>query len=154
MELEARVTPVQGFSVIGAASHMDSELVRSGTAWEGKALAMVPDWMASLWADYTFQSGPMKGFSFASGVRHNGATLLVVSGIGIAGSGYPEKIPAYTLWDAAIRFDLSQVSQANLLMSLNIGNLADKRFVTTCTGISSCWFGSGRTVTATARWAW
>ena len=154
VELEARVTPVQGFSVIGAASHMDSELVRSGTAWEGKALAMVPDWMASLWADYTFQSGPMKGFSFASGVRHNGATLLVVSGIGIAGSGYPEKIPAYTLWDAAIRFDLSQVSQANLLMSLNIGNLADKRFVTTCTGISSCWFGSGRTVTATARWAW
>ncbi|MBP7597499.1 MAG: TonB-dependent siderophore receptor, partial [Pseudoxanthomonas sp.] len=111
VELEARVTPVQGFSVIGAASHMDSELVRSGTAWEGKALAMVPDWMASLWADYTFQSGPMKGFSFASGVRHNGATLLVVSGIGIAGSGYPEKIPAYTLWDAAIRFDLSQVSQ-------------------------------------------
>ena len=154
VELEARVTPVQGFSVIGAASHMDSELVRSGTAWEGKALAMVPDWMASLWADYTFQSGPMKGFSFASGVRHNGATLLVVSGIGIAGSGYPEKIPAYTLWDAAIRFDLSQVSQANLLMSLNIGNLADKRFVTTCTGISSCWFGSGRTVTATARWEW
>ena len=154
VELEARVTPVQGFSVIGAASHMDSELVRSGTAWEGKVLAMVPDWMASLWADYTFQSGPMKGFSFASGVRHNGATLLVVSGIGIAGSGYPEKIPAYTLWDAAIRFDLSQVSQANLLMSLNIGNLADKRFVTTCTGISSCWFGSGRTVTATARWAW
>ena len=58
----------------------------------------------------------------------------MVSGIGIAGSGYPEKIPAYTLWDAAIRFDLSQVSQANLLMSLNIGNLADKRFVTTCTG--------------------
>ena len=154
VELEARVTPVQGFSVIGAASHMDSELVRSGTAWEGKALAMVPDWMASLWADYTFQSGPMKGFSFASGVRHNGATLLVVSGIGIAGSGYPDKIPAYTLWDAAIRFDLSQVSQANLLMSLNIGNLADKRFVTTCTGISSCWFGSGRTVTATARWEW
>ena len=154
VELEARVTPVLGFSVIGAASHMDSELVRSGTAWEGKALAMVPDWMASLWADYTFQSGPMKGFSFASGVRHNGATLLVVSGIGIAGSGYPEKIPAYTLWDAAIRFDLSQVSQANLLMSLNIGNLADKRFVTTCTGISSCWFGSGRTVTATARWEW
>ena len=154
VELEARVTPVQGFSVIGAASHMDSELVRSGTAWEGKALAMVPDWMASLWADYTFQSGPMKGFSFASGVRHNGATLLVVSGIGIAGSGYPEKIPAYTLWDAAIRFDLSQVSQANLLMSLNIGNLADKRFVTTCTGISACWFGCGRTVTATARWEW
>ena len=46
------------------------------------------------------------------------------------------------------------VAEGQRVLHLNIGNLADKRFVTTCTGISSCWFGSGRTVTATARWAW
>jgi len=154
IELEARVTPLEGFSVIGAASHMDSELVRSGTAWEGKDLAMVPDWMASLWADYTFLSGPLDGLSLATGLRYNGETLLVVSGQGIAGSGYPEHIPSYALWDAAIRFDMSRTTSANLLVSLNVGNIADKRFVSTCTGISSCWYGTGRTVTATARWAW
>ena len=154
VELEARVTPVQGFSVIGAASRMDSELVKSGTAWEGKELAMVPKWIGSLWADYSVQSGPLEGFGFATGVRYNGDTLLVVSGLGIGGSGYPARIPSYTLWDAAIRFDLSRVSQANVMLSLNIGNIADKRYVSTCSGISSCWYGSGRTVTANARWTW
>lgn len=155
VELEARVTPVEGFSVIGAVSRMDSELVRSGTEWEGKALAMVPDWMGSLWADYTFQSGAMEGFSFATGLRHNGETLIVASGLGIAGgAGYPEKIPSYTLWDAAVRLDLSRITQADMMLSLNVGNIADKRFVSTCTGISSCWYGTGRTITANVRWNW
>ncbi len=154
IELEARVTPLEGFSVIGAVSHMDSELVKSGTDWEGKALAMVPDWMGSLWGDYTFQTGALEGFSLATGLRYTGETLIVASGLGISGTGYPEYIPSYTLWDAAIRFDLSRISNTDLMLSLNIGNIADKRFVSTCTGISSCWYGTGRTVTATARWAW
>ena len=154
IELEARITPVEGFSVIGAVSRMDSELVKSGTAWEGKALAMVPDWMGSLWGDYTFQSGALEGLSLATGLRHNGETLIVASGLGIAGSGYPTHIPSYTLWDAATRFDLSRVSQTNLMLSLNIGNIADKRYVSTCSGISSCWYGTGRTITANARWTW
>lgn len=154
IELEARITPVEGFSVIGAVSRMDSELLKSGTAWEGKALAMVPDWMGSLWGDYTFGSGALEGLSLATGLRHNGQTLIVASGLGIAGSGYPAHIPAYTLWDAAIRMDLSRVSQANVMLSLNIGNIADKRFVSTCSGVSSCWYGTGRTITANARWSW
>ena len=154
IELETRITPVEGFSVIGAVSRMDSELLKSGTAWEGKALAMVPDWMGSLWGDYTFGHGALEGLSLATGLRYNGQTLLVGSGLGIAGSGYPDYIPSYTLWDAAVRFDLSRVSQANVMLSLNIGNIADKRFVSTCSGISSCWYGTGRTITANARWTW
>ncbi|MFT3763791.1 MAG: TonB-dependent siderophore receptor [Pseudoxanthomonas sp.] len=156
IELEARVTPLQGFSVIGAASRMDSEYVKSNNAYEGKDLAMVPDWMASLWGDYTFQSGALNGLSIATGLRYNGETWIVGNSRSIAGGSdkYPETIPSYTLWDAAIRFDLSRVSSTNLLLSLNLGNIADKRYVSTCTGTSSCWYGSGRTITATARWGW
>ncbi len=154
VELEARITPTQGFSVIGAVSRMDSELVKSGTAWEGKDLAMVPDWMGSLWGDYTFQSGALEGFSLASGLRYNGETLIVASGLGISGTGYPENIPSYTLWDAAIRYDLSRKLNSDVMLSLNVGNIADKRFVSTCTGISSCWYGTGRTATANVRWKW
>ncbi|WP_313319843.1 TonB-dependent siderophore receptor [Stenotrophomonas sp.] len=152
IELEARVTPVEGFSVIGAASRMDSEYVRSNNSYEGKDVEMVPDWMGSLWGDYTFQSGAFEGFSIATGLRYNGET----HGVGTArgGATLPILIPSYTQWDAAIRFDLSRVTQANVLLSLNLSNIADKRFVTTCTGISSCWYGSGRTVTANARWTW
>lgn len=154
VELEARITPLEGFSVIGALSRMDSELVKSGTVWEGKDLAMVPDWMGSLWGDYTFQSGALEGFSLATGLRYYGPTLIVGSSLGTITSGYPENIPSYTLWDAAIRFDLSRVTDANVMLSLNIGNIADKRYVTTCTGTSSCWYGTGRSITANARWYW
>lgn len=156
IELEARVTPVEGFSVIGAVSRMDSEYLRSNNAYQGKDLAMVPDWLASLWADYSFHAGALNGFGVAAGVRYNGESYIVGNSRSIAGGSarYPETIPAYTLWDAALRFDLSQVSQTRLLLSLNLSNIADKRYVSTCTGTSSCWYGSGRTITANARWTW
>ncbi|AMN48398.1 TonB-dependent receptor [Steroidobacter denitrificans] len=155
IELEARVTPIEGFSVIGAVSRMESEYIRSNNVYEGKDLAMVPDWLASLWGDYTFHSGALNGFSIATGLRYNGESYIVGNSRSIAGgSGYPDTIPSYTLWDAAIRLDLSQITQTSLLLSLNASNLTDKRYVTTCTGTSSCWYGSGRTITANARWNW
>ncbi len=156
IELEARITPVEGFSVIGAVSRMDSEYIKSNNVYEGKDLAMVPDWLASLWADYTFHTGALNGFSFATGVRYNGESYIIGNSRSIAGGSdkYPETIPSYTLWDAAIRLDLSQITQANVLVSLNVSNIADKRYVTTCSGTSSCWYGSGRTIAATARWTW
>ncbi|MGC4028572.1 MAG: TonB-dependent siderophore receptor [Steroidobacteraceae bacterium] len=155
IELEGRITPLPGFSVIGALSRMDSEYIRSNNVYEGKDLAMVPDWLGSLWADYTFHSGALNGFSIAAGVRYNGESFIVGNSRSIAGGrGYPDTIPAYTLWDAALRYDLSRVTQANVQLSVNASNLADKRFVSTCTGTSSCWYGSGRSVLASARWAW
>ena len=38
--------------------------------------------------------------------------------------------------------------------AINVSNLADKNFVSTCGGVSSCYYGTGRTVTATARFSW
>lgn len=156
IELEARITPVDGFSVIGAASRMDSEYVRSNNLYEGKDVEMVPDWIASLWGDYTFQSGALNGFGIAAGVRYNGSSYIVGNSRSIAGGSdrYPDRIPSYTLWDAALRYDLSRVARANVLLSLNVSNIADKRFVSTCTGTSSCWYGSGRTAIATVRFGW
>lgn len=156
VELEARITPVDGFSVIGAASRMDSEYVRSNNIYEGKDVEMVPDWIASLWGDYTFQSGALAGLGIATGVRYNGSSYIVGNSRSIAGGSdrYPDKIPSYTLWDAALRYDLSRVAHANVMLSLNVSNIADKRFVSTCTGTSSCWYGSGRTAIATVRFGW
>ena len=42
VELEGRITPLDGFSVIGAASWMDSEVTKSNNGYQGKQLAMVP----------------------------------------------------------------------------------------------------------------
>ena len=146
VELEGRITPLEGFSVIGAASWMDSEVTKSNNGYIGKQLAMVPDWTAALWADYTFQAGGLEGLSLAAGVRYNGESH------GDSANLY--LIPGYTLWDAAIRYDVGQHGAVGTQFALNVSNLADKRFVSTCGGVSSCYYGTGRTVTATARFRW
>lgn len=146
VELEGRITPLEGFSVIGAASWMDSEVTKSNNGYIGKQLAMVPDWTAALWADYTFQTGGLEGLSLAAGVRYNGESH------GDSANLY--LIPGYTLWDAAIRYDVGQHGAVDTQFALNVSNLADKRFVSTCGGVSSCYYGTGRTVTATARFSW
>lgn len=145
IELEGRITPFEGFSLIGAASRMDSEMIRS-SAYAGKQLAMVPDYTASFWADYTFQAGALRGLSLAAGARYNGESY------GDSANLY--RIPSYTLFDAAIRYDLGQLGSTHVQLALNASNLSDKRYVSTCTGVSSCYYGSGRTVMATATFGW
>jgi iron complex outermembrane recepter protein len=145
IELEGRITPFEGFSLIGAASRMDSEMVRS-SAYAGRKLAMVPDYTASFWADYTFQAGALQGISLAAGARYNGVSY------GDSANLY--RIPSYTLFDAAIRYDLGQLGNTHVQLALNASNLGDKRYVSTCTGVSSCYYGSGRSVMATATFGW
>ena len=42
----------------------------------------------------------------------------------------------------------------SLRLSLNASNLADKRYVLTCTAVTACFYGSGRSVNATATFSW
>ena len=146
IELEGRITPLEGFSVIGAASHMDSEVTRGDATVQGKQLAMVPEWTASLWADYTIGHGALAGLGVAAGVRHTGESH------GDSANLYA--IPAYTLFDAALRYDAGSFDGVSAQFALNLGNLADKTYVSTCGGVSSCFYGTGRTIAATARFGW
>jgi iron complex outermembrane receptor protein len=146
VELEGRITPLEGFSVIGAASWMDSEVTRGNAAVQGKELAMVPESSVSLWADYTFGSGALEGLGIAAGVRYTGQSY------GDSANAYA--IPSYTLFDAALRYHAGTFGGVATQFSLNAGNLTDRTFVSTCSGVSSCFYGTGRTITATARFSW
>ncbi|MBO9718408.1 MAG: TonB-dependent siderophore receptor [Pseudoxanthomonas sp.] len=146
IELEGRITPLEGFSVIGAAAWMDSEVTRGNAAVQGKELAMVPESTASLWGDYTFGGGALEGLGIAAGVRYTGQSY------GDSANAYA--IPSYTLFDAALRYYAGTFGGVSAQFSLNAGNLADKTYVSTCSGVSSCFYGTGRTITATARFSW
>ncbi len=145
IELEGRITPAEGLSIIGAATRMDSEMTRSDL-YQGKRIAMVPDYTASLWIDYTFHTGALNGLSLAAGVRYNGESF------GDSANVY--RIPSYTLYDAALRYDMGQADGVHVQLSLNLSNLTDELFVSTCTGESSCYYGTGRSVVAAARFSW
>ncbi len=146
VELEGRITLQKGLSVIGAVSWMDSEITRSTAGLKGKELARVPEKTASLWADYTFLGGDLAGLSLAAGVRYNGRSY------GDSANLY--EIPSFTLYDAAIRYIIGRDSGTPVQLALNVGNLTDKRYVSTCGGVSSCFYGTGRTVNATATFSW
>lgn len=146
LELEGRITPFAGFSLIGAATRFDSEVTRNNDGYTGNRMIRVPDWMASLWLDYTFLGGSLDGLSLAAGSRYVDETYG-----NLANS---LKIPSYTLYDAAVRYDLGQVGNSRVQLSLNASNLTNERYVATCTAATACYYGSGRTVMATARFSW
>lgn len=146
LELEARITPLDGFSLIGAVARMASKVTRDNAGYQGKRLVDVPDWTAALWGDYTIQTGALRGLGLALGMRYNGDNY------GDSENLY--RVPSYTVWDAAIRYDAGQAGAVSTQLGLNFGNLADKRYVSSCSGISSCHYGTGRTVVATARFSW
>ncbi|WP_240806482.1 TonB-dependent siderophore receptor [Achromobacter dolens] len=146
VELEGRITPLRGLSVIGAVTRMDSKVVRNNDGYAGNRMIRVPDWIGSMWVDYTFHSGPLAGLGMGAGVRYVGATYGDLAN--------NLHIPAYTLFDAALRYDAGKIGGMNLQLALNGSNLADKRYVATCSAATSCYYGTGRTVMATARLSW
>ncbi len=146
IELEGRVTPLEGFSVIGALTRLDSDVTRNNDGHQGNRMIRVPDWMGSLWLDYTVAGGAWDGFGIAAGVRYVDQTYGDLANALL--------VPSYTLFDAALRYDVGQVGNGRLRLSLNGSNLADKRYVATCSALTACYYGTGRTVVAAAQYDW
>jgi iron complex outermembrane receptor protein len=95
------------------------------------------------------RDGPLQGVGVGAGVTYRGGFY------GDLNNRYA--IPAVTLVDAAIRYDLGRASPslAGAQVALNVSNLFDKRYVANCLGTAvSCYWGAERTVMATLRYRW
>ena len=49
-----------------------------------------------------------------------------------------------------MRYDIGN----GMVASVNARNIADKRYVATCTAVSACYYGQGRSVTARLDMRW
>ena len=154
IELEGKAELASGLSLTGSYAYTDSEITRdnatsSGTSNKGKRLAFVPEHQASLWLDYTVQSDQAwGGLSFGGGARYMGQTF--------GDNANAFDVPDYTLFDAALRYDFGKVDPklAGLKTSLNVSNIFDKKYVSTCLSTTGCYWGEGRTVYATLKYSW
>lgn len=153
IELEGVLKPVEGLNVIAAYTHNDVEVSKdnpntAGLSNKGKTPFRVPEQLASLWGDYTLQSGPLAGLGFGAGVRYTGSTY------GDAQNTF--KVPGYTLVDAMLKYDFAKVDPSldGLSAAVNVKNLSDKYYVAGCFISSACLLGSGRTVTADLTYKW
>jgi len=59
-----------------------------------------------------------------------------------------ESVPDYTLVDATIGYDLSQLGVEGVETRLHVNNLLDKEYVASCNSLEYCYFGAERGVTA------
>jgi iron complex outermembrane receptor protein len=105
----------------------------------GKWLPQTPREQVSAFADYTQRGGRFAGLGGNVGVRFVGANA--------ADAANSFFIPNYSLLDAGLRF-----GYRHTLFSVNATNLADKRYVATCTGTTACYYGYERNVIGTAKY--
>lgn len=147
LEFEARASLGSGLSIIGTATSVESEITESNIANErGKSLPQLPEQMASLFVDYRLPAGPLDGLGFGGGVRYVGESY--------GNTVNDLVIPDYTLFDIFARYDLSHIGADGVIFSVNARNLTDETYVATCNTLQSCYYGSGRTVTARLQYRW
>ncbi|WP_421360697.1 TonB-dependent siderophore receptor [Agrobacterium rosae] len=157
VELEGKVEFNDVLSVLASYAYTDSEITKANlsnikdpsTSNQGNRFAFVPQHQASLWLDYTLQtSTSWDGLSFGGGARYTGQTF---------GDNANEfDIPSYTVFDAAVRYDFGKADPKleGLKASLNVSNLLDRKYVSTCIAATGCYWGEGRTVYATLKYSW
>lgn len=154
-ELSAKVSPIPGLDLIAAYSYTDIEITRStqvvsGIAIQGKVPVGAPANTASLWADYTIQTGKFAGLGFGGGVRYVGESF------GDAINSAAMVVPAYTLADAMLHYDLYGLSPQlkGWKLAVNLTNIFDKTYVSACASATQCFYGSGRSTMGTIRYQW
>ncbi|WP_162094166.1 TonB-dependent siderophore receptor [Pseudomonas chlororaphis] len=151
LELEAHLQLNDNLKVLGSYTFTDIEYSKSmistlSTATEiienkGNSPTQAPRHMASLWADYKFDSGTLDGLRLGGGVRYVGYSW--------ADAENTMKVPSYTLFDASIGYDLGKVGLKGVDVRLNANNLTNESYIASCASLSFCYMGEERNVAAT-----
>ncbi|WP_394220556.1 TonB-dependent siderophore receptor [Alteromonas gracilis] len=139
------VSSIEGFELEGrlnfgeitaqfAASVMDAEDPN------GFALSAQPDSNASLWLNYS--PVELDALIVGAGVRYVGETVSENGTIRY-------ETPSYTLGDIMVAYDLS----SNLNVQLNVRNVTDKKYLTSCLFRGDCFPGVRRTINASVTYS-
>lgn len=141
IEVEGRAAITSELNLTGSYTYTDAEFTRDNV-YRGKTPYEIPRNMASLWGDYTFNKTFLNGFTAGTGFRYIGSSY--------GDNANSFRVGGYTLWDAAIRYSLTQAGLPGSDLSLNISNLFDRHYVSSCFADYACYWGSERRVTVSA----
>ncbi len=108
---------------------------------KGNSPTQAPRQMASMWADYKFSNGVLDGLRVGAGVRYVGYSW--------ADAENTMKVPAYTLYDASVGYDLGKIGLKGLDLRVNANNVTNEHYVATCASLNFCYVGEERNVAAT-----
>jgi iron complex outermembrane receptor protein len=149
IEAEVHAQPTPEITLTAAYTYTDVVTKDSNSADEiGHSPAGIPRHAASAWGSYSVLSGALNGLTVGSGVRYIGDAPADATG--------QYDVPHYTLYDAMVKYDLGQASSAlrGAALQLNVQNLTDKKYVSSCSGEYACFYGSGRSIIASVNYRW
>ena len=145
LEFEMRGQVTQRLELIAAFTLLDTEVTKSTTSSIiGNRPQAVPEHFGSIWANYAFDNG-----------------LELGGGVRFVGSSYGDdantlKADSYVLADLAMRYDLSRLGGffQGTEATLNVRNLLDETYYSSCSFNVYCQYGEGRSITAGLRKTW
>lgn len=140
IEAEAHVNLGDNLRLLASYTTINQRIT-ADTRFRGKRPPGTPRQTASVWLDYTVPGGWLRNVGFGAGVRY------VSSAQGDVPNTF--EVPGRTLMDVAAHYDWQ-----HWRLALNVSNLFDREYVSTCSSPAVCYWGATRTVLATARYQW
>ncbi|EAO9947671.1 ferrichrome porin FhuA [Salmonella enterica] len=141
VELEAKAALTANINMTASYTYTDAEYTKD-TNLKGNTPEQVPEHMASLWGDYTFNEGPLSGLTLGTGGRFIGSSY------GDPANSF--KVGSAAVMDAVVKYDLARFGMAGSSIAVNVNNLLDREYVASCFQTYGCFWGAERQVVATA----
>lgn len=141
LEAEASASLTDGLELIATYTLMDVEVTKSTQGNVGKTPIVTPEEMASIFADYTIQSGPFARLGFGAGARYIGESYKDLP------NNYTND--AYTVFDAVAHYALTD----GTLLQVNASNIFNNGDAT-CSTSGGCQYISPRIVTGKVSYRW
>ncbi|MGX5217493.1 TonB-dependent siderophore receptor [Pseudomonas segetis] len=148
IELEVNSDINANLNITAAYTYTDARVTKDapGSLLEDKQMTGVPRNQASIWANYRFIDGALRGLRLGGGVRHYDSTFAYTPDTlyGTLDSG------DVTLVDAAIGYKFDK----NWSIDLNAKNLFDQEYVAGCNNAGRCYWGDERTLLGSLSLSW
>lgn len=141
-EIEAQANISDAWKVTAAFTAFDLKVKEDADeSIIGKRPYLIPETQASLFAQYTVQTGRLEGLQLGAGVRYVGSSY--------ADKANTLKVPDVTLLDLKLGY-----KKDNWGVDLNVTNVFDKEYVSGCQGVNVCAYGEGRRALLKAHVTW
>ncbi len=144
VECEAFTAMNNGLSFIASYSYLDTEQKENKLPERiGKQFPQIPEHKAALWLDYNFKAFGLDALGVGFGTRYQSSTF--------SDDLNTVESPSFTLYDAAVHYEWR-----NMRVALNVQNLADKEYASSCFTRFSvlCTVGETRSIRGSFRYRW
>ena len=148
VELEGAMHPFPALNLKASYSYLDNQVTKDNSGLEGTRPYGVPQQTANIYALYTVQEGLVTGLVVGGSVRYLGRNFN--------GAAAPDNltIPGATLFDLLASYDFGRVNPrlTGLTLNLDVTNLFNRTYISSCYQALWCWYGASRNAQASLRY--